>query len=242
MKTLYKTNHNEEKFRGIFNLEEFEDAMDNVDVSESFMSLGATFFGEDFLNIFKETLGVDIDGVKSANNAVEEEVDDKDDKNDNQNNQNLDLDYIKNDKLHAQEAYNLLNRSIIVRSSKYGIVRPPEVAPRQDPKGTSLEGIRQKTILGINELQKKLNIPLVITGGTEAGHAGGLSNQPGTHGDGSKVDISFDNEVEKEMDQYITSKKPVVSDTKIGKKYKFEDGGYTYTIIKEKDHYDIKIS
>jgi hypothetical protein len=50
---------------------------------------------------------------------------------------------------------------------------------------TSLDGVRVNTLNRIIELQNSVGAPLVITGGTEAGHAGGQYS----HANGYKIDL-----------------------------------------------------
>lgn len=50
---------------------------------------------------------------------------------------------------------------------------------------TSLEGVREQTIDRINELQEAVGVPIVITGGTEAGHSEGDRS----HANGYKIDL-----------------------------------------------------
>jgi hypothetical protein len=151
-------------------------------------------------------------------------------------------------------AYNMLNPLIGITSSKYPVVKPPFL-PRNTEGTTSLHGIRRKTIEGINFLQEQLDIPLLITGGTETF----CHSRKGGHHQGYKLDISFDSkkgsrqhDVEKKMMEYINSKK-VKSEVRTVNSGKFKgryesweinDGGYKMIITKETgvpggDHYDI---
>ena len=56
---------------------------------------------------------------------------------------------------------------------------------RDRPACTSFSGIRQSTIDGIRTLRRASGCPLVVTGGTETGHARGTY----THWNGWKIDI-----------------------------------------------------
>jgi hypothetical protein len=57
---------------------------------------------------------------------------------------------------------------------------------RTRPNCTSFSGIRRSTIDGVRTLRKASGCPLVVTGGTETGHASGTYS----HWNGYKVDIS----------------------------------------------------
>ncbi|MEV0233823.1 hypothetical protein [Nonomuraea sp. NPDC050786] len=61
---------------------------------------------------------------------------------------------------------------------------------------TSLDSVRTGTIAGIMELKRESKCPIMVTGGTEAGHAPGVYS----HGNGYKLDISHNSCV----DPYIT--------------------------------------
>jgi hypothetical protein len=58
-------------------------------------------------------------------------------------------------------------------------------ADRNKPSCTSFSGIRQSTVDGVRTFRAASGCPLVITGGTETGHALGTYS----HGNGWKVDI-----------------------------------------------------
>lgn len=62
---------------------------------------------------------------------------------------------------------------------------------------TSLDGIRTVSINRIREFQAAVGIPLVITGGTEVGHAAGTYS----HGNGYKIDLRIDDT----LNTYITT-------------------------------------
>lgn len=56
---------------------------------------------------------------------------------------------------------------------------------RNRPACTSFSGVRQSTIDGVKTLRKASGCPVVVTGGTETGHAGGTYS----HWNGWKIDI-----------------------------------------------------
>ncbi len=93
---------------------------------------------------------------------------------------------------------------------------------------TSLDGIREKTLDRIMELQDKVGINLTITGGTEAGHAAG----PHSHANGYKIDLR----PEPRLNNYIEANFTKVS----GSKWKDSNGNIYYR--HEPDHWDITIT
>lgn len=97
-----------------------------------------------------------------------------------------------------------------------------------NPKCTSLDGIKKSTLQGVIDLQEAAGTPLVMTGGTEAGHASG----PYSHANGYKVDIRPNTK----LNNYITS-----NFTKIGPTKYQDSKGNTY-YRHEPDHWDITIT
>lgn len=69
---------------------------------------------------------------------------------------------------------------------------------RKRPTCTSLDGIRYGTLTQTLDLRRRSHCPIVITGGTEIGHARGRYS----HGNGFKVDIAHNRCV----NSYITQK------------------------------------
>lgn len=67
---------------------------------------------------------------------------------------------------------------------------------RNDRTCTSVEGIREETIDGLIAFQNAVGEDLVMTGGTEVGHAGGEFS----HANGYKVDISLDPTVNRHIE------------------------------------------
>jgi hypothetical protein len=65
---------------------------------------------------------------------------------------------------------------------------------------TSLEGVRPKTIERAVELQQSVGAPLVITGGTEVGHASGDYS----HGNGYKLDFRTTPELNEHIENNFT--------------------------------------
>lgn len=268
MKNLYKVSA-EPKFRGIFESPETPDKSIKIGTKEEFEETAdglLSRFGLDCQSV-KDTwtlLFGDLNKVfsvldKKASDKDNEEIDDDNsDENpakNNDNNQKKQIDSLleksieKGERLSAKDAISLLNTNISIKSTKYGINKNVNNITDREKTSTSLNGIRPKTINGINFLQKKINLPLVITGGTEDGHGGGLNGGRKTHGGGYKLDISFERGVEEKMDKYISEQGAIEQSTikfkkGIGKGYTFQDGGYVITITKEigvkgGDHYDI---
>lgn len=97
-----------------------------------------------------------------------------------------------------------------------------------NPKCTSLDGIKKSTLQGVIDLQEAARTPLVMTGGTEAGHASG----PYSHANGYKVDIRPNTK----LNNYITS-----NFTKIGPTKYQDSKGNTY-YRHDPDHWDITIT
>ena len=58
-------------------------------------------------------------------------------------------------------------------------------AERTRPSCTSFSGVRQSTVDGVRTLKASSGCPIVITGGTETGHAAGVYS----HWNGWKIDI-----------------------------------------------------
>ena len=86
---------------------------------------------------------------------------------------------VKADRLPHHIAYGTLRlNGIRMRSSGH-------CTDRHNPTCTSLEGIRRGTIEGLLAFQRQSRCRIVVTGGTEAGHARGRYS----HGNGYKIDI-----------------------------------------------------
>lgn len=79
---------------------------------------------------------------------------------------------------HAQALALLTAAGITLHSSG-------NCSDKSNPHCTSLDGIRQCTVDGIIHFKQVSNCSIVITGGTEVGHAGGTHS----HAAGYKVDI-----------------------------------------------------
>lgn len=93
---------------------------------------------------------------------------------------------------------------------------------------TSLAGVRDTTITRINELQSAVGEKLVITGGTETGHA----TMPYSHSNGYKIDLRPSDK----LNTYITSNFTQIGPTK----YQDSNGNTYYR--HEPDHWDITVT
>lgn len=97
---------------------------------------------------------------------------------------------------------------------------------------TSLEGVRQETIDGIMAFQEACGCYVIITGGTEPGHADGEES----HGTGYKVDID-DNAA---VDTYIRKNYTQVVPPTFGKEQYTGPNGEVFTFEDPPSHWDIK--
>lgn len=93
---------------------------------------------------------------------------------------------------------------------------------------TSLEGVKQNTIQRITELQKASGDQLIITGGTETGHANGTYS----HSEGYKIDLRPTSK----LNNYITQNFERIGDNK----YR-DSNGNTYW-RHPPDHWDVTIT
>lgn len=122
---------------------------------------------------------------------------------------------------HADAVSNL-NNGITVRSSG-------ECSDKTRTNCTSLEGIQQNTINGLNKFQQGFGGPIIVTGGTEAGHASGDYS----HGNGYKIDLSSK---DSSVNNYIMNNFTRVS----GSNSKWQDpDGNIYYRHGPPDHWDI---
>jgi hypothetical protein len=94
---------------------------------------------------------------------------------------------------------------------------------------TSLDSVRTSTVSGLIELKQRSGCPLVVTGGTEAGHAPG----PWSHGAGYKADISPNQCI----DRYITKNYDQAGVRSDGSRLYRSSSGTIFA--DEGDHWDI---
>ncbi|MEV6979806.1 hypothetical protein AB0M95_00835 [Sphaerisporangium sp. NPDC051017] len=83
---------------------------------------------------------------------------------------------------HPQAARRLRHAGLGWRSSGH-------CASRHNRSCTSLDAVRLGTLWGVVNLKRRSGCPIVVTGGTEVGHAGGTHS----HGAGYKLDIEHNN-------------------------------------------------
>lgn len=94
---------------------------------------------------------------------------------------------------------------------------------------TSLDEVRTGTIVQVIELKQQSGCPIMVTGGTEAGHAPGYFS----HGNGYKLDISHNACI----DRYITANHERVGTRSDGAPLYRSASGTTFA--DESDHWDI---
>lgn len=93
---------------------------------------------------------------------------------------------------------------------------------------TSLDGIQPATVNGLISLQSSVGVPLIVTGGTEAGHSDGTYS----HSNGYKIDVKPN----KALNDYITTNFTQIGPTK----YQDSKGNTYYR--HPPDHWDITIT
>lgn len=129
---------------------------------------------------------------------------------------------------HTDAAQQLAAAGISIHSSG-------NCSDKTNPTCTSLDGIQQSTINGLVDFAKKSGLSLVVTGGTEAGHAGGTYS----HGTGFKIDISSNGS--DSVSQYIKNNFSYSGDRPGyhgGPTYKDQNGN-EYTFETRLHHWDI---
>lgn len=85
-----------------------------------------------------------------------------------------------------------------ISNAGISINNPNECPPGQTTGCTSLSGILKSTVDGVKAIKNSCNCDVMITGGTEAGHASGAYS----HANGWKVDLRFNTQ----LDNYIYGK------------------------------------
>ncbi|GAV03885.1 hypothetical protein RvY_14254 [Ramazzottius varieornatus] len=103
---------------------------------------------------------------------------------------------------------------------------------RNRPNCTSLDTILAKTIDQIVAFKRKSGKVVIITGGTETGHASGTKS----HWNGYKLDIAMNAGVT----DYITKNFRYIGTTNGGRWAQYQDGSDIWT--NEGNHWDIVIS
>jgi len=124
----------------------------------------------------------------------------------------------------------LSHRFVAQRLRAAGIKRRSsgKCASKHRPTCTSYAGIRANTVAKLIRLKRRSGCPVVVTGGTEVGHAPGVHS----HGNGYKVDVSRN----KCLDAYIKRKARYAGVRSDGARL-YADGVDTYAL--EGNHWDI---
>ncbi|GAA3409868.1 hypothetical protein GCM10018952_12180 [Streptosporangium vulgare] len=104
-------------------------------------------------------------------------------------------------------------------------------ANRQGPNCTSLEAVRSSTVSSAIDLKRRSGCPLVVTGGTEVGHAPG----PYSHYEGYKLDIKPNACV----NRYITKNYPPQGVRGDGARLYGQSATSGPLFAREADHWDI---
>ncbi|GAA2375039.1 hypothetical protein GCM10010404_33280 [Nonomuraea africana] len=102
-------------------------------------------------------------------------------------------------------------------------------ADRHNSVCTSMQAIRSETLVGVIDLKRESGCPVVVTGGTEAGHAPGAFS----HAAGYKIDIRHN----KCVDRHITKKYPRAGVRSDGSALYRSASGDIFA--SESDHWDI---
>lgn len=119
--------------------------------------------------------------------------------------------------------------AVTALGSNFTLVSSGSCSDKNNPKCTSLDGVRDQTIDRIKELQSTVGVPLVITGGTEVGHS---EKGEYTHGNGYKIDIR----PTPALNDYIYENFEKIGPTK------YKDGNGNTYYRHEPDHWDITIT
>lgn len=113
--------------------------------------------------------------------------------------------------------------------SGFTVTSSGSCSDKTQTKCTSLDGIKENTIQRVKELQVAIGVPLVVTGGTEAGHAAG----PYSHANGYKIDL----QVQPALNSYISN-----NFTSIGSNKWKDSKGNVYMRHGPPDHWDLLLT
>jgi hypothetical protein len=115
-------------------------------------------------------------------------------------------------------------------SSIRSLLSEKNISINKLPPATQVAGLTEDTIQDLISFQEAYESELVITGGSESGHAPGIAS----HGSGQKVDLRLN----ASLDEYIrTTFTPFNSSrTDVSEAYTDEKGNYYYL---ENDHWDV---
>lgn len=100
---------------------------------------------------------------------------------------------------------------------------------RNNRSCTSLDGVRDLTITRVRELQTAVGVPLVVTGGTEVGHAAGQYS----HANGYKIDLRPTPQLNSHIENNYTS---------VGGSRWRDSRGNVYYRHGPPDHWDITVT
>ena len=125
---------------------------------------------------------------------------------------------------HAQAAQRL-------RAAGIRWVSTGNCSNKKNRRCTSFDGVREHTINGLVALKKNSGCPVVVTGGTETGHAKGTKS----HENGYKIDIRPDSCVSK----WILAHSKFSYDRGDAKVYRGTLAGRTVDYARERNHWDI---
>jgi len=101
---------------------------------------------------------------------------------------------------------------------------------RNNPRCTSLDGVRENTINGLQTLKRASNCDIIVTGGTETGHGNGSSR---SHWNGYKADIRLNSCI----NSYIERSFAYIGVRSDGAKMYRSAAGNIYA--REENHWDI---
>jgi len=125
---------------------------------------------------------------------------------------------------HEQAMQRLTDASISVYSSGNS-------SDRNNPNATSLQGVQENTINGIVNFREASGKNIVITGGTETGHAQGSQS----HSEGYKLDIR----VTPGLSEWIQNNFEYVRDRNNGDPVYRDSLGNEFTFERSRNHWDI---
>jgi hypothetical protein len=116
-------------------------------------------------------------------------------------------------------------------SEARGVLRDVGVEVNKSYPGTSLEGIRHKTLTEIIDLRQAYGRTITVTGGTESGHESGTYS----HENGYKIDLRL----ESGLNSFIRSNfTEIPAGSKYSEKYRSPSGA-EYGL--EGDHWDVLV-
>ena len=103
---------------------------------------------------------------------------------------------------------------------------------KKKAEGTSLDGMKKSTVQNIVSLQRNCGCDVIVTGGTESGHAAGNAS----HGSGNKYDVGLNDDVTSFIKKAYT---PIGKRGDGASQYKDERTGAIYAL--ESNHWDVLV-